>query len=267
MKRIIIAALLVVTILSLGSAVYISKVAYAESQNLISEDQQQIVDEITQNLLQQGVPVVSSQIKVDSDWNPSVLVEYTLQSSSENDKVSSDDPIYSNIIGHEVNFAQLRGLNVGAIGVVIINSQAKVIVRNIRKVTDKEFLSTTMKPSEMNSDELAALLENVPAFGMYLDKVVVSQIEDGTFKSTFNIKAADVDAANSGMPGFMEALRSNIMELNRANGAQISSYIVDLSDAKGSTLLKYINDLQVGRQSWWQSDDLTQDWYPHPPKL
>lgn len=30
-------------------------------------------------------------------------------------------------------------------------------------------------------------------------------------------------------------------------------------------LLNYVRDIQLANETWWQADDLTKDWFPHPP--
>jgi len=262
----ILLSVLILSIVSIGSIRYINSALKAENRSLdVSLDQQQIIDNITSILIRKGVPISSVKIITEPEANPPILVSFTVLSSSTNDQLAPLDPIYINIIGHEVNFAQLHGLNTGGVSVIIVNSQGAVLLRDKKPVLNKAYLSTVVsKPSNTDADNLTAAFSNTPTFGMALENVNIYPVESGAFQAKFKVNASNAALANTSIPNFLRTLLSRVTELNNS-GARIGIYEVEITDSAGNKLLQYINDLEVGsRQNWWQSEALTEVWYPHP---
>ena len=138
-RLLIIIAFSIIAISSLLTILFYSKSGANDVYSISS--QQQIIDEITNELKLQGVPLTSAQIINDSIWSPPLAVDFTLQSSSNDNKIAPNDPLYESEINHEVNMAQLRGLNLGAFNITINNSKGNIILKVISRFHDKEAFS------------------------------------------------------------------------------------------------------------------------------
>jgi len=144
-------------------------------QNLVvtNTNQQPILNDITKSLNNCGVPVKSIQIEYDSRWDPPYAVKCIIQSFSQNNKVASDDPIYLNLVGHEINLAKQHNLNVGAIHATLINTKGEILSDQIRATRNTEEIPQGFdKPSIINNDTIDSLLKNIPQKESLLIKLV-----------------------------------------------------------------------------------------------
>ena len=264
MKRFYFVIAIVFCLTVIGSFLY----TQTQRQNVSAQDnggQQRILDNISANLTAEGVAVKQARIVADSGWNPPIVVDYTIQSTSKNDSLAPGDYILVNTVDREVNLAQKSGFTFGAIGVNIINTQGKTIFFERRVVENiSDFSAGFNQPSSLPNSSVSALLSDLPAFGLSLKELNVSLNRDGSHECLFNMQAPDIETANSAIPAFILNASSTLKGLNDSKQAQISIYRVNINLLSGEPVLKYYNDLQMKSQSWWQSDTATKDWFPHP---
>lgn len=219
--------------------------------------QQTILTEFTTNLKDDGVPVTSAEIKTDSKWDPPNVLTCIIQSSSLDEQVSPDDPIYLNLTGHEANLANQQGLNIGAIETVLINTNGKIIDDVFHAVnTSDEITPGFNQPSSMTNDAVNSSLENAPLDGLTINSINVSPTEDGQHRTTFNLQDPDVTAANVDCVNVVNNISTFITNLNQNQGSHIAIYEIRVVDGNGNPLFNYIRDLQFGRTTWWHSDTI-----------
>lgn len=236
-------------------------VSYGEKQI----NQQGIIDTITNDLKQQGVPIVSVQVIDFAKANPPLALEYTLVTMDKSG--TPDDPIYVNLINHAVNLAQRRGLNIGDIETIFIDSNGKTLTQSGNIIMKLESISSDFDPPYKISDEVVSRLlnTNISSNRMSLLKVDVSQGTDGLRNTTFNLQVPDISIANAEISSFMRDTNQNINNLNLQSGAQIAIFKVNISTSDGTLLFKYINDVLFRHQSWWQADGIANWGFPQPP--
>jgi hypothetical protein len=249
------------TILALAAVV-----TFGVAKTVQGQAQQGLLDDVAARLTQDGVPVKSYQLGKDVTFTPPLVAQFTLQGSSENNKFTPDDPIFTNMVGHEVNLAKRRGLDIGAFRVTFVNTGGEVLVVETRApMEDAEWPGGFDKPSTLSAGEVSTLLGDLPSFGMSRQGVKVSLNREGLKTVAFDLEVPTIDEANLNLSNMVVGTRSRLNDMNRQQGSQIAVYTVRVRDASGRLLLNYINDLQVGgRQDWWQADDLTGGPFPRP---
>jgi hypothetical protein len=125
--------------------------------------------------------------------------------------------------------------------------------------------SSSVSTSEI-ADEAAAerIREMLVQHGMTLNKINVTSDEHSGQTLEVELVALDVEAANIAIPPFMKDLRGLPNEANDSLGTQVRIVKVDIFDEQGKSLLKYTRDVELAKQRWWQSEELTAVWYPTP---
>jgi hypothetical protein len=237
----------------------------------ITPDQQAIIDAITAELKQQGVPIVSANAIDDSGWNPAipVVIEYVLRQTTNTPGQVPDNPFSAQLVGRSVNMAQRQGLNASAVSVAVVDGQGKVISRGINKLVDKADISDQFDPPlKLTDAAVSELLQKATV----LEKITINKIdvhEDimGYRQAVFNLQAPDVETANAKISGVVGAVRQTIDELNLNQGTQIPVYLISVTTTDGEWLLKYRRDVQLGNESSWLNPKITNVWYPHPPSM
>lgn len=240
-----------------------------ETGPVMSQRDKELIGDLTDYLEQQGVPLVSVKITGNGEWHPAVVIEFTLQSSSETDKGTPNDGAFSNLVSRTANLAHRRGLNIGAISQIVLNAQGEKISRGTEVVKELEEIDSLFDPpQEVDDDTAAALLrQNLSLHGMALEKLDVSLDSYEYRWVTFDLRVADMETANNVFPEFLGNMHKSIRELNTGQDTKITICRINISTTDGELLLRYINDLQMGRQSWWQAEGFTMDWFPHPPPI
>lgn len=279
MKHIIfVAIIIVIALVGVGFVLYtshgdevIGEITSARDNGLAGQEQeisqQDIVNDLMSSLEQQGIPVKSVQIISDEEWNPPIVIECVLQSSSESDKGTPDDPIYSNLVSRTVNLAQKCGLEAKAVSIIFINARGELLSWETLALREEEDVTSQFdQPHKLSNDAVATLLsQKFPLTEVSLNKLDITLDSDGIRWANIDLLVPDIETANTDLSYFMLEIRTIIEELNLEQGAQIAIYQIDLSYTTGEPLLRYINDLQLRHESWWQADNLTKDWFPHPP--
>jgi hypothetical protein len=233
----------------------------------ISSSQQLVVDDILTDLKQKGVPVKSASLVNFTEVNPPIEIEFTIQSDSDDDKGIPDDSINSILVYRAANLAQRKGLNIGAIGIVLVNRQGQRINTNISAVTkidDLPPLAST--PSSLEDAAVSNLLkQKISLSALSTFSIIVSQEDYGLREVVFDIQVPDLQTANNNI-GVVSSIMASISNLNHTQDARISAFRIYVTDAAGQPLFKLMDDLTVygGHTAWWQIEGLVNWGYPSP---
>lgn len=230
--------------------------------------QQLIIDDVMTDLKQQGVPVNSARLVSSTDFNPPMVIEFTLQSASNDTKSTPEDAINTHLVYRTANLAQRRGLNIGGIGITLINNQGKELTHSISATTRIDSLPSLVNtPSAVDDATVSALLKQK----VYLSapstiNIKVTQGIDGLREAIFDIQVQDIQTANNNM-SIISSIGLTIRDLNLYQNAQISAYRINITDATGKPLLKLMKDLTAdgGHTTWWEAEGLENWGYPSPP--
>jgi hypothetical protein len=238
-----------------------------QTEPVISQHDKELISDLTDYLKQQGVPLISVKTTGDSEWYPPIVIEFTLQSLKEGDEAIQDNVVFVNLVSRAANLAYRRGLNIGAISTIILNAQGEKISRGTGAIKELEEIDTLFDPpQELDNDTTATLLrQDLPLHGMTLEKLDVSLDSYDYRWVTFDLRVPDMDMANNVFPKFLGDMHKSLRELNTGQNAKITICRINISTTSGELLLKYMRDLQMGRQSWWQAEGFTMEWFPHPP--
>jgi hypothetical protein len=224
-----------------------------------------IVQDAIESLQEEGIPVSFHKISKDSSYKIPFVVECILNSSSKTDQVTCDDPIYFSKVIREINLAQKKGLLIGAVGLSVINAKGELLFEIITAAESNVLVEPSATASLKSADISNLVTQDSILRGMQLGKVEINT-KDGFAHCILDLNVTDIYTANEAIPYFMIDVHNVMTDLNNS-GAQIVSYQLNLSDANGEILLKFIKDLQFKSSSWWQSEELTEDWFPNPHVL
>ncbi len=258
MKRVLIAMSLVLMLLSLtacGSAT-------SDANTVIDGSQQAIVNDILLSLQGQGIPVTSFKLVDDGGFNPPVVVNFVLQGNPE----SPDNAIYTNLIGHEVNLAQKKGLDVGAFSIILVDAEGNILNKLTGAIVSEDEIQEIMPPQNTDDSSVVAFLrQNLDLFGMSLTNLELTRDKDSLRILTIELEVAGLQTAKDVEGDFMWTTQRTIEKFNLENGLAISCYRINIWSENGELFVKYINDLQLRRESWWEIDGLNGCWWPSPP--
>jgi hypothetical protein len=236
--------------------------AYAQDRVEKAEmDQINIVENVVTDLQKEGIPIVFNKINMDADNEISPIVECILQSSSVGDKPSQDDPIYLNVILHELNMAQNVGLDIGGINISLLNARGDELFNFTQAASPDALMVKPAISPVITTEQITELIKvNSNLYGMKLSHVKV--INKGGFtRCILDLQVTDIDVANAIIPYFIADINNSILTLNVENSAQIALYQINVSTVGGETVLKYINDLQLRTRTWWQHEKAATDWF------
>jgi hypothetical protein len=230
------------------------------------EAQEDSLTELTNKLIEQGVPVKDIQIanyNAEETNQPQLQLKVVLQSTSDEDIVTSEDPLFIHTVQREIALAQnQQEIQFDTVSITILNSLGNTIywsdvpVRNVLPVTGSQLDDATLT---------TMLLERLSLHGFSLNSLTVSSDIKGTSVLSIQLDVEDVQTANDGLPQFMFDLHRLLEELN-SDHVQIAICKLEIVDInQGQTLLKYVKDFQLAQQNWWQAETLTKEWFPHPP--
>jgi len=233
-------------------------VAFLSGQGQAQSD---LVVELTERLTSTGIPVKDIVIT----RHKPVQLEIVLQSTSDTNVVAPDDPLFRHMTLRECVFFRKQYPDLNRIKIVVVNTRGEPIVWS-EWSTERTIDPDPAWLKETNNADTAELLrKSILLHGMSLDALDVSSDSNGGQVLTVELSVQDVFSANKVVPKFIVGLGSLINSTNREQGTEIMMYRVYLVDVMGQPLLKYVRDIQLSRESWWQADNLTRDWFPHPP--
>jgi hypothetical protein len=258
----------------LGAIGVISTLFFSQGVRAQDSDQtstQEVLANINLQLAAKHIPVTAVQIiqdKSESVPYPMDVLELTLNSTSKDDKVSPDDAIYVNLAGHEVKLAQLRGLKAEAYRTTIINLKGDILQRVIIPLRGSDALpSGWERASQLSPSEVTEFLKRIPVGDMSIDNIQVLADQEGLLACTINIQSDDILSANAVVGNVVNEMLTSVINLNKERGAAIAVCILRIHYPDGRPVLNYIVDLQLGRTTWWQVDELSKDWFNHPPDI
>ncbi|MFZ5858596.1 MAG: hypothetical protein ACOYZ6_17345 [Chloroflexota bacterium] len=220
--------------------------------------QQEIVNYLNERLKQQNVPVVD----IDKPQRFPLHIQISIQSASDGDKATPNDPINLGLTRREVILAGRRGYLVERFTIILLNSQGKLMGKVDHSASlDDIFIDTS--PSKLKDSATISLVANKMNFyGMSAKNMEIASSE-GLQVVTIQLATSSIDEANQALPRFMPSLRPSLEEIND-EGAHIVMVKLELKDTSGNILLNYLLDLQLRFENWWMADGVTADWFPHP---
>ena len=222
--------------------------------------QSDVVSEMTVRLTQQGVPVKDIKITTRLPFR----VEVEVQSASDSEKATPDDSTFESAIIREAMAARNRhSIQLDTIRITLVNVSGNPIHWSDAPLP--QAISSPAPPQMDNTAAAQMIRDQLPLHNMSLDQLDVSSNPDGAQVLTIRLSVQDVQAANNSVPQFLSDLPNLLKNLNSEAGPQIAIYKVNVFDAKAQPLLKYTHDLQLAQETWWQADEMTKDWFPHPP--
>lgn len=226
--------------------------------------QQQIVDGIVSDLKQQVIIILSTRFVDFAGVDPPVELEFTLQSNSNDFKGAPDDAINIPLVERAASLAQLKGLDIGAIGVVFINQQGQQISAQVSRAVKPQLNNG---PSSLDDVTLFNLLKQqiyLPAPSTV--NIKIFQDYYGLREASFDIQVPDLPTANSDIAIVSKIIKA-VENLNSTQNAQITVFRINITDATGDPLLKLMDDLTTGPDhvSAWYAEGLANWGYPAPP--
>ena len=154
---------------------------------------------IVASLKMQGVPVKSARFVGFAAVSPPIVAEFTVQLPSAGDTGTPESAGWVNLVEHEANLAQQRGLNIGGVGTILINSQGEVVQKGINRATGVDQLPTGLSSPFFLSDEAVSSLlkQKIHLSAPSTINITVFQDTDGLRQVSFDIQVPDLQAANS----------------------------------------------------------------------
>lgn len=239
-------------------------IAYPKIQH--ARAQEDLITDLKSRLEQDGVKVVSIELKDKSSSFP----EITIQRIENKDKLSGGDilalhltereAIYSYLFGHSITDYTL--ISVDPNGEQASWEQASTNSDRVSKIPDP-FTSTTA-----DNDITKELIEkNLDLMGFHLDQVNV-QTGVGSRKDVQQVdiflSTDNLDLVNSVSRRFIESLRPFINKLNQEQDVRILLLMVHLRDNNGKPLLEYLWDVQLDIVRSNSAKEINA-WYSEPP--
>jgi len=220
--------------------------------------QGEIAAYLKERLTQENVPVVAVTIIQKFPIN----LQITIQSTSNGEKASPEDPINLNLIRREVVLANLEGYFVERFVIILLDNNGAQMARVEHSTEIGDLLINTRSSTIADQVVRSKLYDELNLYGMSLTSLDISS-SNSIQTANISISTLSLDIANQALPQFMPSLRSTLENIN-SQGAQIANCKLELKDEHGNLLLNYILDLQLRAENWWMADNLTQDWFPHP---
>lgn len=220
--------------------------------------QGEVVGYLEERFKQVNLPVVETEVIQDFP----LIVQVTLQSTSDGAKASPDDPINLNLVSRELILASRQGYLIERFSIVLLDSSGAQMAKTEHSAEITDLLFSSRSSNVPDSEATKMINENIDLYGMLLVNLdVVSS--DGLQTVIINLSTPSLEVTNQALPQFMPSLRSLLEDINSQSG-QIVICKLELRDQSGRLLLNYILDLQLRAENWWMADNLTRDWFPHP---
>ncbi len=220
--------------------------------------QNDVVAELKTRLEQQGVPLKSIQVKSRLPFQ----LEIEIQSQSDSQLATPDDPVFEALVQREMAVASRRGVVVDAVKVTILNKDGTPIFWSelpVRQIPKEK------APSISAAEAGKVIRQQLSLEGLTLESLETTDSGKGERVLSVRLVASNVEAANKAIPSIMRNLPKLVNAANTERGAAITTIKIDLVDGEGKALLKYVYDLELEKENWWQAEGITQDWFPHPP--
>lgn len=173
-------------------------------------------------------------------------------------------------VARAVSLARGEGYPIDVLTTVVQNAQGPTIFWAEEPVRDEippEQIPTFQVNNRVTEDFVKEELE---LYGLILEDMVISPNQSGDQLLTIKLSALDIVTANQAIPSFMPSLQAMFHaedNFNKRHNTQITTVIVQLAEkGSGKNLLNYSLDVVTGRETWTMADELTKDWFPHPPK-
>lgn len=230
--------------------------------------QNQSVEDLTERLKQQGVPVKSITVQSRIPFQ----IEIVLQSSSDGKNTTLDDLWFAQLARREASLAHRIGVKVDSYRLTFVNTKGEIVTweQNFLHPSDPSQQSFSSTPSKLDDTATKkAIAERLNLSGMTLDQLdVSSSVLRGDSRQivTLQLSVPDLESANKALPSFLLSLRPLLDDINAKQGTRIAICRMRLVDRQGRVLLNYIWDLETREETSSSVSGLIQ-WYPRPRPL
>ncbi len=248
---------ILVTVLVIAAAVTViaTQLTFAGSA-----DRQEAISQAVARLTERGVPVESWSLEGST-------LKVGLRSASIGKVGTPEDPINLSLIHREAFLAKPRGVSIASIKVEVTNARDKTLFVG-ETILDKELgpgwsQTEVLAEADVVKAVLVYITEKVDLSGLVLGPIALNT-EDGAREIHLRAVAHDAESAGASTASLMINVYNAVNDTNALEGGQIALAFVDIVDSAGQPLLKWVYDAQRGSQDWWQSPDMTTDWFETP---
>lgn len=223
--------------------------------------QNSIISQLSNRLTQQKIPIKH----IDIVNRLPLQLEVIIQSESNTEIIAPNDPFFKHAVLREVNFLPKQIINVNTVKIIIVNVKNQPIYWADELVAQNISADITSSSATNNTDITNLITSQIALYEMSLDALDVFSDLNGGQILTIQLSVANIEIANKAIASFMMDLRALVESINQQNNTKIIVYKINLVNAEDEPLLNYVRDIQLANETWWQADNLTQDWFPHPP--
>ncbi len=207
----------------------------------------------------QSIPVVG--IKVLQEFP--LQLEFVIQSASDGEKGTPEDPINFHMVQREAILARREGYFVTNIIRIFINKNGDQIDRSEVNMDPDEYTSLDFQPAKLGDNSVKELVLNkITSLGLPRQDLSVSSMDGFQTLHAVHV-VSSLDKANKiglELPGRFSSI---LADLNQ-QGAQIVMTHIEIKDGNGNYYFNYMYDLQLDTESWWMADGFDDSWFPHP---
>lgn len=215
-------------------------------------------------LKEAGVPLENATVTSRLPYK----IEITLQSTSQNQKLTADDFWYILLAQHEATFAYRWGTRLNSFLLEVVNQQDAVIysVETYLHPEDLNQVSLEAGTSSISDEASAEVVRNSLTPG----RLTISNLDVGRGTSgqilLLTLTAASVEDANQSLDAFLGSFFKMLDTINQEQGTAIILCRLQLFDEDQAGLLNYVKDLESGYTQWSWDPGLSSEWFPQPPQ-
>lgn len=240
-----------------------------------AQTEAEIITYLTDLLNSEGVPIISIEVQrnslLDNLTGLPFRVEIIIKSASSGQKYTPDDPLYIQTVSRAVLLARGKGFPINTLTTIVQNAQGQTIAW-MEEPIESEIIIPEIQTSPQNDSVIREIVkEELNLYGLTLEDLTLATRPSGDQILAIKLSTSDLLAANQALPSFMPSFYFMFYmseeNFNVRHGTQIGTVTLEINNLQtGETLLKYSLDVSTGRESWWMDEDLTKDWFPHPPE-
>ena len=235
----------------------------------LAQNQDEVIQSLEVRLSEHGVPFADVSI---SQRLP-LKIKIKLQSESSDERRTLDDLWFTHLAFREAALSHRLGFDLEALEIVYVNRFGKQIFWEQINLGGDELNSEGFKAEKAldHARTRSQVIEGLKTYSLILEEVDLFDFRGPSGKYQLLelfLSVEDIESANQSIPQFMPAFKLLVKNLNWTGEAQITLARIHLNQSGADKLLlDYIWDVELGTETWREADDLTQDWYPHPPSI
>ncbi len=208
---------------------------------------------------EQNIPVLT--IKVLQE-NP-LQLEFVIQSESDGEKGTPEDPINYHMVVREATLAKQQGYIITYITEIFLNKKGDQISKSEDSVNPDVSVFLEFSPAKIDDVSVKEMMLNKKnALEVSEEDLSVSSINGLQTLNVTKIVPTLEEANQIGLET-VGNLRPLVADVNN-QGAQIVMVHVEIKNEKGDFFFNYLLDLQMTSESWWMAEGFDDSWFPHP---